>query len=148
MTFHVHEKVEGSREFRHEQQFAAVMEDLAHDAGKRVEEFRDRFADLDAVARALLSHPVRRDDLRGSFHAGVAAALTGRAGEARERFSAVLAHEPDADWMRELRQTARQLFDAGENAAAVRVWARDAVVSCRSKPALGDAPASVGEMPA
>ncbi|MET9465440.1 hypothetical protein ABZY44_11605 [Streptomyces sp. NPDC006544] len=146
LTFNVHERVEGSQEFRHEQQFAAVMEKLAHDAEKCVGEFRDRFADLNAVARALLSQPVRRDDLWGNFNAGVAAALVGNASEARERFSAVLAHDPFTDWIQESQQTAQYLIDAAEDAAAVRAWARDAVVSCRAKLALGDVPASVGDL--
>ncbi|WP_167745589.1 hypothetical protein [Streptomyces virginiae] len=148
VTFNVHEKVEGSQEFRHEQQFAVVMERLAHDAEKRVGEFRDRFADLDAVARALLSRPVRRDDLWGNFNAGVAAALVGKASEARERFSAVLAHDSFADWIQESQQTAQYLFDASEDPAAVRAWARDAVVSCRAKLSLGDVPASADDLPA
>lgn len=145
VTFNVHERVEGSQEFRHEEQFAGVMDQLAHDAEERVGEFRNRFADLDAVARALLSQPVR-GDLWGNFHAGVAAALVGRASEARERFSAVLAHDPFTDWIQECQQTAQYLLGAAEDAAAVRAWARDAVISCRAKLALGDVPASAGDL--
>ncbi|WP_328908138.1 hypothetical protein OG230_00640 [Streptomyces sp. NBC_00234] len=146
VTFHVHERVEASQEFRHEKQFAGVVERLAHDAEERVGEFRNRFADLDAVARALLSQPVRGNDLWGNFHAGVTAALVGRASEARERFSAVLAQDPFADWIQECQQTAQYLYGAAEDAAAVRAWARDAVVSCRAKLALGDVPASAGDL--
>ncbi|MFB6710164.1 hypothetical protein ACFCW6_36360 [Streptomyces sp. NPDC056333] len=144
VAFDVHESVKGSQEYRTEQQFAAVMEELVQDAERRVGEFRDRFADLDAVARSLLSQPVRRDDLWGNFHAGVAAGLVGSVSEAHKRFSAVLAEDPFADWIRETQRTAQYLLDVADDAAAVRAWASDAVLSCRAKLTLGDAPAALG----
>ncbi|WP_405533218.1 hypothetical protein OG592_38975 [Streptomyces avidinii] len=145
VTFNVRAAHRGSQEFRNETQFAAVAADLARRAEQQAIEFRHRFADLDSVAASLLGQPIRRGDVPGNLNAGIAAALVGDASAARDRFSAVLAEDPFADWILTAQQTAQSLFAAADDAAAVREWSRAAVLSCRSKLALADVPESAGD---
>ncbi|MFI1394254.1 hypothetical protein [Streptomyces sp. NPDC020681] len=144
VTFDFVERVQGTEPFRDETQFASVAAALADSAEHQVTGIRDRFSDLNVVARCLMSRPTRPGYLWDSFNAGVAAGLVGDATAARERLAAVMAEEPFADWVREAQQTAHDLFDIADDVAAVRDWAGSAVMSCRSKLALGDVPESAG----
>ncbi|GGX67073.1 hypothetical protein [Streptomyces fructofermentans] len=144
LAFDFMERVSGSQEFRDEKQFAPVAAELARGAEERVEALRDRFPDLGAVARCLLERKDVPGYLWESFNAGVAAGLTGRTVLARARFAAVLAEDPVADWAREARRTARHLSGLAGDEAAVRAWARDAVLSCRAKLGLGAPPEGAG----
>ncbi|MEV7523851.1 hypothetical protein [Streptomyces sp. NPDC091371] len=119
MTFDFVERAKGTEPFRNETQFASTAAELAGTAEEQVAGIRDRFADLDSVAHSLLSRPARPGLLWESFNAGVAAGLLGNATAARERLAVVLAEDLFSDWVREVQQTARDLFDVADDVAAV-----------------------------
>lgn len=146
VTFDFAEHAQGTEPFRNERQFACVAAEPAGTAERQVDGIRDRFADLDAVARCLLSRPARPGFLWDSFNAGVAAGLVGDATAARKRLTAVLAEDPFADWVRQAQQTTRDLLDVADEVAVVQDWARAAVISCRSKLGLGDVPESARDL--
>ncbi|MFI7010071.1 hypothetical protein [Streptomyces sp. NPDC050145] len=121
-------------------QFTPVAAELARTAEAQVTGLREQFADIQSATRRLLARPPRTASLWENFNAGVAAALTGDAPSARTRFAAVLSEDPFTDWIEDVQRTARHLAEHAGDPAAVRVWATTAVLSCRTKLALGAPP--------
>ncbi|MFG3026544.1 hypothetical protein ACGFZQ_50090 [Streptomyces sp. NPDC048254] len=74
----------GSELFRAEGQFRRLALGLSRQVAANVRVLRERFPDLQNVARYLASRPVRRGFLWDGFDAGVAAALVGGPDSARE----------------------------------------------------------------
>ncbi|MFJ5776324.1 hypothetical protein [Streptomyces sp. NPDC093094] len=138
-SFNVSAQEIGRQDFRHEDQFAPVAEDLARRAAGKVEAFRRRFPDLAAVADDLTARRTDRGWSWEAWNAGVAAALVGDTSTARERFTTVLDDDPVAPWMREAQQTTRELLDLVDDRDAVRSWAVDRITSCRARLGLGPA---------
>lgn len=135
-AFNIGERLRGTADYRGEEQFAPVADDLALLARERMEGFRRDFRDLGSVAAHLAARPVRRGHLWEPWNAGVAAALVGDTALARERLAAVLEEDPAAPWMEEAQRTARELLDMVHDSGAVRAWAVDRVVSCRRRLSL------------
>ncbi|WP_405632891.1 hypothetical protein OG933_43140 [Streptomyces sp. NBC_00016] len=94
---------------------------------------REKFPVLPNVARYLMSRPVRRGFLRDSFDAGIAAALIGDPGVARDHFERVLREDALAPWMVEAQEKARELHAIAADHDAVTAWVTRAVDLCRNK---------------
>ncbi|MCY9783546.1 hypothetical protein KIK06_06520 [Nocardiopsis sp. EMB25] len=135
-AFNVSERLRGTADYRDDEQFAPVAEDLALLARGRMEEFRRRFPDPGSAAELMAAQPVRRGHLREPWNAGVAAALVGDTAVARERFAAVLEEDPIAPWMRGVQRTAREVLGMVRDSGAVRSWVVDRVASCRQRLSL------------
>lgn len=80
------------------EQFARDVVPVARAAAGRVTELRAHFTDPRAVADHL-SSSAAPPDVWATFHLGVAAALSGEAATADERFAQVMAAATSADWI-------------------------------------------------
>ncbi|MGR6968203.1 hypothetical protein ACU639_01050 [Streptomyces cynarae] len=132
-AFNVSERLSGSEDYRSDEQFSRVAEELALRAQTRLQKLRDRFPDLQAVASHLAAQPVRRGWFWEPWNAGVAAALVGDVSLARQRFAAVLDEEPIAPWMGDAQQTAREVVTMMHDRDAVSAWALSRIASCRQR---------------
>ncbi|MEU6533615.1 hypothetical protein ABZ869_31020 [Streptomyces sp. NPDC046928] len=139
-AFHVSERLSGTEDYRSEEQFSPVAEELALRAHFSVQTLRAQFPDLRSVASHLAAQPVRRGWFWEPWNAGVAAALVGDVSLAQQRFGAVLDEEPLAPWMEDAQQTARELVAMGRDRDAVRAWALSSIASCRQRLRLAPAP--------
>ncbi|MFC7327930.1 hypothetical protein [Marinactinospora rubrisoli] len=137
IAFNIGERLSVTEDYRGDEQFARVADDLAGRARTRVERLRRRFPDLAAVAGHLTAQPAGRGRFWEPWNAGVAAALVGDAALARERFADVLAEEAVAPWMEEAQRAARDLAGVVSDGDAVRAWARSRIASCRERLRLG-----------
>ncbi|MER5521632.1 hypothetical protein [Streptomyces sp. NPDC002763] len=129
----------GSQPFRTEDQFTP----LALGRSRQVTALREKFPDLQNVARYLTSGPVRRGFLWDSFDAGIAAALAGDPDSAREHLGRVLREDPLAPWMAEAQEKARELHAIAPDRDAVTAWVIRAVDSCRNKLGLVPVPLAI-----
>jgi hypothetical protein len=139
-AFNVSERLSGAEDYRSDEQFSPVADELALRAQDHVQKLRAQFPDLESVASNLAAQPVRRGWLWEPWNAGVAAALVGNASLARQRFAAVLDEEPIAPWMDAAQQTARELVAMVRDRDAVRAWALGSIASCRQKLSLTPEP--------
>jgi hypothetical protein len=132
-AFNVSERLSGTEDYRSDEQFSPVAEELALRAQTHVQKLRHQFPDLESAASHLAAQPVRRGWFWEPWNAGVAAALVGDVSLARERFAAALDEEPIAPWMDDAQQTARELVGMVRDRNAVRAWALSSITSCRQK---------------
>jgi hypothetical protein len=132
-AFHLSERLSGTEDYRSDEQFASVAQDLALRAETHVQKLRHQFPDVRSVARYLAAQPVRRGWFWEPWHAGVAAALVGDVAVAQERFATVLEEEPVAPWMESAQQTAQELRGIVHDRSAVRAWALSSIASCRER---------------
>lgn len=132
-AFNVSERLSGTEDYRSDEQFSPVAEELALRAQTHVQKLRDQFPDLGSVASHLAAQPVRRGWFWEPWNAGVAAAVVGDVSLARQRFAAVLDEEPIAPWMDEAQRSARELAAMVRDRNAVRAWALSRIASCRQR---------------
>lgn len=132
-AFNVSERLSGAEDYRSDEQFSPVADELALCGQNHVQKLRAQFSDLESVASYLAAQPVRRGWLWEPWNAGVAAVLVGDVSLARQRFAAVLDEEPIAPWMDAAQQTARALVAMVRDRDAVRAWALSSIASCRQK---------------
>ncbi|MEU8951736.1 hypothetical protein [Streptomyces sp. NPDC048489] len=132
-AFNVSERLGGSEDYRNDEQFSPVAEELAHRAQTQVQRLRAQFPDLESVASHLAAQPVRRGWFWESWNAGVAAALVGDVPIARQRLAAVLDEEPIAPWMDDAQQIAQELVAMVRDRDAVGEWALRSIASCRQR---------------
>ncbi|MCQ4211351.1 hypothetical protein [Streptomyces longispororuber] len=140
LAFDFAERVRPTEEFRNQIQFTTVAAGLAQEAAQRVEEFRNRFGGLDAVAESLAERPGRPGYLWGDFNAGVAAALTGRTEVTRQRLDRVSKEDPVAEWIEQAHEVACQVADIAHDTDAVHDWARARIASCSRRLSLAELP--------
>ncbi|MFF8732783.1 hypothetical protein ACF073_40915 [Streptomyces sp. NPDC015171] len=143
LAFHVDAVRVGSELFRSEEQFTPLALELSRQAAVNVTALREKFPGLPDVARFLTSRPVRRGFFWDSFDSGIAAALVGDPGTARDHFARVLREDALASWMAEAQENARGLHAIAADRDAVTAWVTRAVDSCRSKLGLDPAPFAI-----
>ncbi|MFJ9249040.1 hypothetical protein [Streptomyces sp. NPDC101776] len=134
------EQVRPAADFRNEAQFTTVAAALSREAEQRVRNLRARFVDLGTTADALMGRPSRPGHLWEDFNAGVAAALVGQPGGARQRLDQVRDHDPIADWIQQAHQTAHHVAGIADGTMAVHDWAATRITSCRKKLSLAEPP--------
>ncbi|WP_166028112.1 hypothetical protein [Streptomyces chilikensis] len=132
-AFNVSERLSGAEDYRSDEQFSPVADELALRAQNHVRKLRAQFPDLESVAGNLAAQPVRRGWFWEPWNAGVAAALVGDVSLARQRFDSVLDEDPVAPWMDAAQRTARELVAMVGDGDAVRAWALNSIASCRQK---------------
>ncbi|MGW3174404.1 hypothetical protein [Streptomyces sp. NPDC001153] len=132
-AFNVSDQLSGTEDYRSDEQFSPVADELALRAQTHVQKLRAQFPDLESVASNLAAQPVRRGWLWDPWNAGVAAALVGDVSLAQQWFAAVLDEDPLAPWMDAAQQTARELVGMVRDRDAVRAWALSSIASCRQK---------------
>ncbi len=124
----LHEHVE----YHDHAQFEPAARQLAELAAARIEELREQFPSLEAVAEQLLPMSLSRG-VWHEYHAGVAAGLTGGVSRARTCFEVIEASaQPDnPDWHRNLCRLAGELRDRCSDGVAFRGWASGVVAESR-----------------
>ncbi|MEU8833698.1 hypothetical protein [Streptomyces sp900116325] len=132
-AFNVSERLSGTEDYRSDEQFSPMAEDLALRAQTHVQKLRDQFPDVESVASHLAAQPVRRGWFWELWNAGVAAALVGDVPLAQQRFAAVLDEESIAPWMDDAQQTTRELLSMVHDRDAVKGWALSRIDSCRHR---------------
>lgn len=135
-TFNVSERLRGTADYRDDEQFAPVAEELALLARERIEELRYRFVDLASVERYMAVQPVGRGFVWELWNAGVVAALAGDTASAQKRLAVVLEEDPLVPWMHEAQEVARELLHMVHDQRVVRDWVVDRVLSCRQRLSL------------
>lgn len=117
--------------FRDEAQFESAARRLAELAGRRVSGLREQFPTLEAIAQH--QSAIKLDAGWPTYHAGVAAGLTGDVARARAAFEVLASEErPDSpDWHHELCRLAVDLRERCADRRAFRAWASEAVAESR-----------------
>ncbi|MHA6762240.1 hypothetical protein [Streptacidiphilus sp. PAMC 29251] len=123
----------GFERFVNPTQFALGAQNLARRAADLALENRARFSDLPSTTDFLTSQKPRPGYFWDSYHAGIAAGLTGDPTTARRRLDQALAEDAFAPWMVQAQESARHLHALAKDPEAFRDWATNATTSCRQQ---------------
>lgn len=128
--------------YQDEHQFDDAVRAVCHVAARRVAELRDLFTDVPSTAQALNAHATT-DQGWPSYHAGVAAGLSGDAATARSRLLHVAHGPPTSPWQEELVRDARDLSELLDDHPAFVERVTNTVVQARALLRLEPAPGLV-----
>jgi len=136
-TFDIGHRIDGFRSAT-SAGFETTMANVAAQAANKVQEYRERFATLDAV-----STYYQTIDGRGGwpdYHAGVIEGLRGNRNAAEQRFSSVMKSDATTTWHRALQYRCQDLMRLLPEPKSFRDSILGIVLRCRSGRCLDDMP--------
>lgn len=119
-------------DYRNDEQFGNEIRGVCAVAAQRVRQLRERFADIDAVARHLNADTADHDQCWPAYHAGIAAGLTGDVPTAQARLGRVAAGQTTSSWKVDRAGRARELCELVVDQPSFKDHMRTVVVEARN----------------